>query len=302
MTSSSDARTVLVTGATGNTGRATVKESLALGLRVRALVRGHDERSRALADLGAEIVVGDLLEINTLRPALEGADAAYFVFPIDPGLVHAAVNFAQAVKETGVPSTLNLSQRSVNRESVSPSCRDTFLAEEVFNWSGLDVTHLRPTVFLDQLFYPWVLAPLQQGVLRIPAGQGRCAPVASQDQGRAIAALLKEPARRAGRITALSGPVEMDFEQLAAELSDALGRKIAYQDQPLEEYAAGLRELGLPPHLVDSIAGIWADYQDGRMAGSDDHIEEITGKRSMTVGEFARAHASLLNATGRHDR
>ncbi|MET9479655.1 NmrA family NAD(P)-binding protein [Streptomyces sp. NPDC006638] len=298
MSSSTDTRTVLVTGASGNTGRAAVKESLALGMRVRALVRGHDERSRALADLGAEIVVGDQLEINTLRPALEGADAAYFVFPIDPGLIHAAVNFAQAVKETGVPTALNLSQRSVNRESVSPSCRDTFIAEELFNWSGLDVTHLRPTVFLDQLLYPWVLGPLQQGVLRLPAGQGRCAPVAAQDQGRAIAALLKEPGKRVGKVTALSGPVEMDFEQLAAELSDALGRKIVYQDLPLEEYAAGLRELGLPPFLVDSIAGIMADYQDGRMAGSDHNIEKITGTRSMTVGEFARAHAHLINTGG----
>ncbi|WP_446038743.1 NmrA family NAD(P)-binding protein [Streptomyces sp. SID1121] len=296
MPSSTDTRTVLVTGATGNTGQAAVKESLALGMRVRALVRGHDERSQALADLGAEIVVGDLLEINTVRPAMEGADAAYFVFPIDSGLVHAAVNFAQSVKETGVRTALHLSQRSVNRESVSPSCRDTYLAEEVFNWSGLDVTHLRPTMFLDQLLYPWVLAPLQQGVLRMPAGQGRCAPVATQDQGRAIGALLKEPDKRVGRVTALSGPVEMDFEQLAAELSDALGRKIVFQDLPLEEYAADLRELGLAPFLVDSITGIMADYQEGRMAGSDDNIEKITGKRSMTVGEFARAHAHVINA------
>jgi NAD(P)-dependent dehydrogenase (short-subunit alcohol dehydrogenase family) len=76
MSSSDAAKTVLITGATGTTGRAAVRESLALGLHVRALVRSIDERSRALAGLGAEIVVGDLLEINSIRPVLPGTDQA----------------------------------------------------------------------------------------------------------------------------------------------------------------------------------------------------------------------------------
>jgi uncharacterized protein YbjT (DUF2867 family) len=59
------ARKVLITGATGDTGRATVKESLALRLKVRAMVHSMDERSAALEKLGTEVVVGDLLEINT---------------------------------------------------------------------------------------------------------------------------------------------------------------------------------------------------------------------------------------------
>jgi NAD(P)H dehydrogenase (quinone) len=60
-------RKVLITGATGDTGRSTVKESLALDLQVRALVHSKDKRSAALETLGAEIVVGDLLDINILR-------------------------------------------------------------------------------------------------------------------------------------------------------------------------------------------------------------------------------------------
>jgi uncharacterized protein YbjT (DUF2867 family) len=62
-------RTVLVTGATGDTGRAAMRESLALGLGVRAMVHKHDARSDALKTLGAEIVLGDLLEIDTIRTA-----------------------------------------------------------------------------------------------------------------------------------------------------------------------------------------------------------------------------------------
>src|ERR1700749_3763300 len=110
---------VLVTGATGDTGRATVRESIALGLNVRAMVRVRDARSDALEALGAEIVVGDLLDINTVRDAMKGVDAAYLVWPVQPGLINATVNFAQAAKETGVKTVINLSQRSANRESDS---------------------------------------------------------------------------------------------------------------------------------------------------------------------------------------
>jgi NAD(P)H dehydrogenase (quinone) len=285
---------VLVTGATGDTGRAAVRESLALGLDVRAMVRRIDARSEALEALGAEVVVGDLLEINTIRDAMKDIDAAYFVWPVQPGLINATVNFAQAAKESGVNTVINLSQRSANRESTSDSCRDTYIAEEVLNWSGLDVIHLRPTYFLEWLLYPWQLPFLQQGILRMPVGRGRHSPIAAEDQGRAIAALLEKPEAHIGTTIALSGPVEMDHEQMAAELSEALGRKIVFQDLPIEEYCESIEAMGVPPYIVQHLRGAMADYHQGRMAGSDDNVEKLTGRRSMTVVEFARLHADKL--------
>lgn len=288
-------KTVLITGATGDTGRAAVKESIALGLDVRAMVHGLDARSDALAALGAEIVVGDLLDVNMVRPAMEGVDAAYFVWPVTPGLIQATVNFAQAAKEAGVRTVINLSQRSAYRESKSDSGRDTWIAEQVFNWSGLPVIHLRPTYFLEWLLYPWQLPYLQQGVLRMPVGKGRHSPIAADDQGRAIAALLKNPEGHVGKTIALSGPVEMDHQQMADELSEALGRKIVFQDLPVDEYADSIQAMGVPPYVVQHLRGAMVDYQNGVMSGADNNVELLTGKRSMTVGEFARAHADVLN-------
>jgi uncharacterized protein YbjT (DUF2867 family) len=259
------------------------------------MVHGEDARSHALQKLGAEIVVGDLLEINTVLAAMEGVDAAYFVWPVQPGLIHAIVNFAQAAKEAGVSTVINLSQRSANRDSTSDSCRDTFIAEQVLNWSGLAVIHLRPTYFLEWLLYPWQLPYLRQGVLRMPVGKGRHSPIAADDQGRAIAALLKSPEAHIGKIIPLSGPVEMDHEQMAAELSEALGRRIVFQDLPIDEYCKSLEEMGVPPYIVQHLRGAMDDYQHGHMSGADNNVEKLTGHRSMTVGEFARAHANVLN-------
>ena len=296
MTHVSTSNKVLISGATGDTGRAAVREAIALGLGVRAMVHNRDARSEALETLGAEVVFGDLLEIDTVRAAMEGTDAAYLVWPVAPGLIHVTVNFVQAAKEAGVSTVINLSQRSANRFSTSHSCRDSFIAEQVLNWSGLPVIHLRPTYFLEWLLYPWQLPYLRQGILRMPVGKGRHSPIAADDQGRVIAALLKSPDGHIGKTIPISGPVEMDHEQIAAELTEALGRKIVFQDLPIDEYCRSLEAMGVPPYIVQHLGGAMDDYQHGRMSGADNNVEKLTGRRSMTVGEFARAHADVLNA------
>src|SRR5277367_2563980 len=95
-------RKALITGATGDTGRVAVRESIQRGLHVRAMVHRKDDRSLALEKLGAEVVVGDLHKIDEIRHALEGMDAAYLVYPVQLGLVDATVYFAQDAKEAGV--------------------------------------------------------------------------------------------------------------------------------------------------------------------------------------------------------
>jgi NAD(P)H dehydrogenase (quinone) len=296
MTHASTSNKVLISGATGDTGRAAVREAIALGLGVRAMVHNRDARSEALETLGAEVVFGDLLEIDTVRAAMEGTNAAYLVWPVAPGLIHVTVNFAQAAKEAGVSTVINLSQRSANRFSTSHSCRDSFIAEQVLNWSGLPVIHLRPTYFLEWLLYPWQLPYLRQGILRMPVGKGRHSPIAADDQGRVIAALLKSPDGHVGKTIPISGPVEMDHEQIATELTEALGRKIVFQDLPIAEYCRSLEAMGVPPYIVQHLGGAMDDYQHGRMSGADNNVEKLTGRRSMTVGEFARTHADVLNA------
>jgi NAD(P)H dehydrogenase (quinone) len=229
-------RKVLITGATGDTGRPAVKESIALGLTVRAMVHGRDDRSVALEKLGAEVVVGDLHNIDSIRAAMEGTDAAYLVYPVQAGLIDATVNFAQAAKEAGVSAVVNLSQRSADRHSKSNSCKETFIAEQVLNWSGLAVTHLRPTFFLEWLLYPFQL-PLfvKKGILRLPVGKGRHAPIGAEDQGRVIAVILQSPGEHKGQMYPLFGPVEMDHEQMASKLSEALGRKIVFENVAIDE-------------------------------------------------------------------
>jgi uncharacterized protein YbjT (DUF2867 family) len=289
-------RKVLITGATGDTGRPAVKESIALGLRVRAMVHGKDDRSVALEKLGAEVVVGDLHNIDTIREAMEGIDAAYLVYPVAPGLIDATVNFAQAAKEAGVAAIVNLSQRSADRHSKSNSCKETFIAEQVLNWSGLAVTHLRPTYFLEWLLYPFQL-PLfvEKGILRLPVGKGRHAPIGAEDQGRVIAAILRNPSEHKGQTYPLFGPVEMDHEEMAVELSEALGRHIVFRNVSIDEYCSSLEAMGVSAYMVQHFWGAMPAYQHGVMSGMNNNVERLTGRKPMSVGEFAHAHSDVLN-------
>jgi uncharacterized protein YbjT (DUF2867 family) len=289
-------RQVLIAGATGDTGRAAVKESIACGLTVRAMVHGRDNRSAALEKLGAEVVVGDLHNIDSIRVAMEGIDAAYQVYPVQAGLIDATVNFAQAAREAGVSAVVNLSQRSADRNSKSNSCKETFIAEQVLNWSGLAVTHLRPTYFLEWLLYPFQL-PLfvEKGILRLPVGKGRHAPIGAEDQGRVIAAILQNPGEHKGKTYPLFGPVEMDHEQMASELSEALGRKIVFQNISIDEYCKSLEAMGVSAYMIQHFEGAMDAYQHGVMSGMNDNVERLTGRKPVSVGEFARAHLDQLN-------
>src|ERR1700746_385167 len=100
---------LLVTGATGATGRYAAERLLERGHAVRALAHREDDRSKRLQELGAEGAIGDLLKLSDVRLPLSGIRGAYFVYPLSPTLVQATVNFAQAAKEAEVDIVANMS-------------------------------------------------------------------------------------------------------------------------------------------------------------------------------------------------
>ena len=225
---------VLVTGATGDTGRATVDELLARGHRVRALAHGRDERSKQLQERGVEVVYGDLLDFAQVKAALNGVRRAYFVYPIRPGIVQATAYFAQAAKEAGVDGIVNMSQISAREDAKSHAATDHWLAERVFDWSGVTVAHIRPTYFAEWLLY---LAPMiKAGRLHVPFGTGRHAPIAAEDQARVIAGILEDPATHNGKIYPLYGPVEYTYREISQVLSRVLGKSVEYKQVDFEEF------------------------------------------------------------------
>lgn len=289
--------TILVSGATGFTGRKTVEILLEKDIPVRALVRTDDQRAEELRKLGAEVVIGDLLSLNDLRAALEGIETAYFVYPIAPGLIDATARFALAAQEAGVKSVVNMSQISARRVAKSNAALDHYTAERVFEWSGLAMTHLRPTYFSQWLIYPhWRQHIVERGEIRLPFGDGRHAPIAAEDQARLIAAILENPQAHAGKTYNLNGPVELSQQGVADAVGEVLGRTITYVPISLEQYDREMAEAGLPAFLRQHLVEVAQDYQHGVFEGEDGVIREITGQAPMTVQAFVTLHKGLFQA------
>ena len=281
----------LVCGATGATGGSAVTELLSMGARVRAYVREDGEKATALRNRGVDVAVGDFSDIDAILAALHGVEAAYFLYPITPGIIPAATCFAQAAKEAGVASIVNMSQISARRDSKSHAARDHWIAEQVFDWSGVPTTHLRPTFFADWLIYPWFAKDIwDTKTIAFPFAHGRHAPIASEDQGRVIAHLLAKPESSVNNIYKLHGPVEMDHAGIAAAMSEVLQAEITYAPMTIPEFKAKLDGMGFPEFLIQHLVEVARDYQDGLFAGINDVVERVTGRPPLTVQEFISKH------------
>jgi uncharacterized protein YbjT (DUF2867 family) len=287
----------LVTGATGETGRYTVQRLLEKGHAVRALVHKEDERSEALRGRGAEVVVGDLLEHDDAIRATAGTSAAYFCYPVRPGLIQATAYFADAAKRAGLKAVVNLSQISAREDSKSHAARDHWIAESVLDWSGVPVVHLRPTFFAQWLLYRFSRATIvEDGIIDLPYGEGRHAPIAAEDQARLIAAILAEPTAHLGKTYTLHGPTELGQAGIATAVSEVLGREISYRPLTIPQYHERLEKAGLPEFMVQHFCAIALDYQNGIFSGEDKIIAEVTGQPPMTVQEFVTLHRNAFTA------
>jgi uncharacterized protein YbjT (DUF2867 family) len=303
---------ILVGGATGRTGKAAVETALSLGKRVRALVHADDDRARALRDRGAEIALGDYERIDTLRSALEGVSAAYFNYPIKPGLIEATTSFAQAAREAGVGAIVNMSQISAARHARSHAAQNHWLSERIFDWAARPVqdhdaadsgaigstmatTHLRPTFFADWLTSPvWKQGIVKDKKIEFPFGDIRHAPIAAEDQGRLIGHILANPAPHAGKTYELFGAAQIHFSEVASILSDMLGTRFIYAPLSVEDFQHRLERLKASPFMVQHMVEVVKNYHDGVFSGMNSVIEDVTGEPPMTMERFVEKNRSLF--------
>jgi NAD(P)H dehydrogenase (quinone) len=225
-----DTHPILVTGAgggVGGVGRMVVEQLRAHGVPVRALVHHDDERAAALRAIGGvDVVVGDLTRGADVVAALAGCHRAYFGMSVSPVYLEAAATVASAARDDGhLELLVNMSQMTVSQmdlTSVAESRQQRlhWLAEQILNWSGLPVIHVRPTVFMENPLFGWVAVAsiVRDGTIRLPFGSGRTSPVAAHDVAEVIARLLLAPSPPTGRVYELTGAESRDMTAIAAEL------------------------------------------------------------------------------------
>jgi uncharacterized protein YbjT (DUF2867 family) len=295
--------TILVTGAAGSVGstaRTAIGILLKQGHRVRAMVRKQDARADTLRDLGAEVVVADMLDIVAVRAAMQGCTVVYFTMSVSPDYLEAASNVAVTAKSLGVKAFVNLAQMTLSQMSEtettnSPQQKQHWLAEQMLRWSGLPVVYLRPTAFFDGMFLLQAAKGIRDdNAIRLPFADGRTSPIAAADVGAAAAAVLAHPAPHIGKVYELTGPQSLTMTELAQEFSGALGRAVQYVDVPPPMWEAKLHEARQPSHLIAHLVVMAQLHRENRYDRMTDTFEQLVGRAPMTAAEFARQHIAAF--------
>jgi uncharacterized protein YbjT (DUF2867 family) len=282
---------ILITGATGRVGGATLKQLVNRGVTVRALVR-NPEKAFAVAGPAVEPVIGDLAQPHALEAALEGVTAALLVSPLDPHQVALQGHFIDAAKRAGGVHVVKISGLGTGLDSPVRSGRWHAQTERDLEDSGLPFTHLRPPFFMQNIlrFGPTIRA---SGEFEGSLSQGKVAMIDVDDIG-AVAATALATAGHAGKAYVLTGPEALSYQDVAQKLAGILGKPVTYKDIPLDVLRARLLSSGLPPWHVD----VQVDFSNALGAGHastvTDTVESVTGKPPRSFEQFIREHMALF--------
>ncbi|MFI2345988.1 NmrA family NAD(P)-binding protein [Streptomyces sp. NPDC019443] len=271
MTENLKQETVLVTSATGKTGRRVAERLAARGVNVRAGSRKGE-------------VLFDWEDESTWGPALRGADAAYVAYFPDlaaPGAPEAMRSFGRQAAGHGVRRLVLLSGRG-EPEAV--------VAEGALRESGLDMTVVRAS-FFAQNFSEGVMSegPLT-GEIPFPAGETAEPFIDADDLADVVVAALTEDGH-IGLVHELTGPRLLTFAEVAAEIGRATGRDVRYVPVSGEAYAEMLQQYGLPAPDAEWLAGLFGMLLDGHNASLTNGVRQVLGRVPKDFADFARRTA-----------
>jgi uncharacterized protein YbjT (DUF2867 family) len=280
-----DTGKILVTGATGNVGSAVLGNLGTTDVDLRALA--HDEsKAHSIKDRGVEAVVGELLEPETLIPALEGVSTVLLITPIHPEQVTQATNVIEAAKESGNdPRIVRLSVHQASHEAPSRNSRQHAQIEDELRSSGLPYTLLRPQSFMQNTLVT-ARTVASEGKIYQPFKDGKLGMIDAWDIGEVAAKVLTEEGHE-GAVYTLTGPAAISFYEVAEALSEVLGKEVRYVDISLEDAKRAMLNMGLSEWRADVLIEYAKAHSEGYSNFTTQDVEQLTGQPATSYKEFA---------------
>ncbi|MFE0632264.1 NmrA/HSCARG family protein [Streptomyces sp. NPDC058864] len=246
------AKSILVTGATGQQGGATVRHLLRDGWRVRALVRDPaGPRAGALARLGAEPVRGDMDDRGSLDAAVQGA---YGVFSVQPAFIppdfaenelQRGIDVAEAARAAGAEHLVYASVAGADRSTGVPHWEIKRQVEQHIRALGVPSTVLRPVMFMENHADPTYGVTGDHALIRVIPSDATVQLVAVSDIGAFAALAFARPEQYVGRAIELAGD-ELTVDQMVSAITRATGRPVprpgGHRQSGSRRTAAGARK------------------------------------------------------------
>ncbi|MBY5407997.1 NmrA family NAD(P)-binding protein [Rhizobium leguminosarum] len=263
---------IVLVGGSGKTGSRIIKRLEERGFAIRAASRSS---ARPF----------DWEERSTWRGALQGASSAYVAFQPDLAVAWAAEAIkalARVAVECGLEHIVLLSGRG--EEGAQRS-------EAALKASGIDATILRASWFCQNFSEGAFLEQILAGRLQLPAGEISEPFIDADDIADAAVAALTDPSHR-NKTYELTGPRALTFRQAVAEIAQATGRPIEYEQVSMADFTSGLAAAGLPQGLIDLLEELFGQVLDGRNASTMGGVAEILGRPATDFSQYARRTAA----------
>ena len=284
---------ILVTGATGSNGSELTKLLASRSVPVRAMARSRDGAKAIAALAGVEVVIGDFDDPASVERALRGVEKAFLLTNSSERAEAWQRAFVDTARRTGLKHIVKLSQFAADEASPVRFLRYHAAVERAIVESGIAYTFLRPNLFMQGLL-AFRGAIASQGKFFAAAGDAKVSVVDVRDNAAAAAAALTGLGHE-GRTYDLTGPEALTHAQMAATLSGALGRPVAFADVPPEAMRDALLDAGMPLWQADGLVEDYARYRRGEASAVAPGVRDATGEPPRAFSAFARDYAPAVS-------
>jgi uncharacterized protein YbjT (DUF2867 family) len=285
---------ILVIGGRSKIGAALIGELLGRGQQVRALVRAGEPAGRLPGT--AEAVTGDLADEGSLVAAMTGVEKVFLLSSPHPDAVRWHRNAIDAARRTQVQLLVRSSILGADRESQAEFISAHTTCDRHVEDSGLPYVIVRPNLFLQNIPESTIPSIDVSGTFYADAGEARISMVDTRDVAAVAAAVLTEPGH-AGAHYDVTGPQALSYTNVAAKLTNAMGRPISYVSASDDAVRKALLGAGLTEWFADALIGL---YQDYRRSGTDGYAAQLTGTVQRLTGRPARSLDHLLGEIAPH--
>lgn len=280
---------ICVTGAGGTVGSEVVRQLQDAGVPMRAAYFTKAKADSARAG-GIDSFVIDYGDPDSLRDAFTGCDRLFLLGPNLPNQAELEINAVNAAKAAGVKHIVKLSVMNADREEYEFG-KVHREVEKAIEASGLDWTFLRPNSFMQNA------VTYMAGTIRSDSAIFSAAEDAkiSHVNVRDIAAVAVKALTESGherRAYTLNGPEALTYDEIAAELSAAIGRPINHVRITPADMKGAILSQGAPEIFADRLLDLERYYRDGKAAGSSSDIQPVTGRDPIRFADFARDTAA----------
>jgi uncharacterized protein YbjT (DUF2867 family) len=272
---------VLVTGATGKTGRSLIMQLQQAGVPTRAASR-HGTPAF------------DWERPATWDAALEGVASIYLVAPPTVNNPYALMqDFIASAMRKGVRRFVFLSMAGLPAGGPAHGQVHQWLKDNADDWAVLC-----PSAFMQNFSQGHNLATIrEEDRIYSNTGQGRVPFIDANDIAAAALAVLTAPAPPNTEFV-LTGDESMSYDRVAALIGEACGRRISHIAVSNEEMAARLIKRGLPEATANFLAFGYATVAAGMADHTTDVVRTLTGKSPVTFEAFAKANAEVWKRAG----